>query len=384
MRQHMTLLIYGFAVFSMFFGSGNLVFPLQIGHLAGVHWFAAFMGLVLTGVLLPFLGLFVIKLYHGSYVAFFAEAGELARVLLPMLTLGLIGPFGVIPRCIVVAHGGMTYLFPHLSLAVFSILFCVVTGLLCLQEQFMVRVLGKWMSPVLLVALSVLIFMGIKHAPAIGMVTDGGMREAFNLGFLTGYQTMDLFGAFFFSALIFLQIQQTMPVTATLPDVIRFAIKSSVVSALLLGAVYVCFVFLGAHYAAFLAHVEPQTLLPTIAYQAMGKQGVLFIAVAMLLSCLTTAVALNNVFVRYVHGLLQGGQRQLMLLLVGAGVISFGFSLLTFNGIAAFLVPILQVLYPGMIALTLLCIVTRKYKSVKIAVFYVICGLMLLKPWHYL
>ena len=68
------LLIYGFTMFSMFFGSGNLVFPLQIGFESGHFWIYGFWGLFLTGIVLPFLGLLVIKKYKGSYDLFFAEA----------------------------------------------------------------------------------------------------------------------------------------------------------------------------------------------------------------------------------------------------------------------------------------------------------------------
>lgn len=71
MKRYAHTFIYGFAIFSMFFGSGNLVFPLQIGQYSAQYWLLGFLGLFITGILLPFLGLFVIKLHRGSYNAFF-------------------------------------------------------------------------------------------------------------------------------------------------------------------------------------------------------------------------------------------------------------------------------------------------------------------------
>jgi LIVCS family branched-chain amino acid:cation transporter len=53
MQQYKSVLVYGFAIFAMFFGSGNLVFPIQIGYLAGSNWFFGFLGLLITGILLP-------------------------------------------------------------------------------------------------------------------------------------------------------------------------------------------------------------------------------------------------------------------------------------------------------------------------------------------
>ncbi|WP_019215871.1 branched-chain amino acid transport system II carrier protein [Legionella tunisiensis] len=73
MQQYKSILVYGFAIFAMFFGSGNLVFPLQIGYAVGNSWFMGFTGLLITGILLPLLGLFVIKLYQGNYHAFLVK-----------------------------------------------------------------------------------------------------------------------------------------------------------------------------------------------------------------------------------------------------------------------------------------------------------------------
>lgn len=125
MKRYTQTFIYGFAIFSMFFGSGNLVFPLQIGQNSGKQWIFGFLGLFITGILLPFLGLFVIKLHRGSYTAFFGEAGAFARFSLPLFTLSLLGSFGVVPRCITVAHGGIEYIFPEIPLGVFSCFFCI-------------------------------------------------------------------------------------------------------------------------------------------------------------------------------------------------------------------------------------------------------------------
>ena len=102
MQRYKSILIYGFALFAMFFGSGNLVFPIKIGQSTGSFWFLGFLGLFVTGILLPFLGLFVIKLHKGSYNSFFAQAGPIAKIALPLFTLSLLGSFGVVP----VHYGG--------------------------------------------------------------------------------------------------------------------------------------------------------------------------------------------------------------------------------------------------------------------------------------
>ncbi len=378
MQQFRSVLIYGFALFAMFFGSGNLVFPIKIGQISGNYWFLGFLGLFFTGIILPFLGLFVIKLHKGSYHDFFSEAGSVAKIILPLFTLSLLGSFGVVPRCITVAHGGMGYLVPQMSIGIFSILFCVTTFFFCLKDQRMINILGKWMSPILIIALVVLIMTGIINNPA-ATIQDIRPQEAFYHGFLTGYQTMDLFAAFFFSALTFREFQNIMPKTITPADLLKFAIKPSILGATLLELVYLGFVFLGAHYADLTAKVEPEFMLPTIAKHIMGDNATLLIAVLMLFSCLTTAVALNNIYARYLCSLFKLGENQFPLVLFGTTFISFLISLLDFKGIAAFLAPVLEISYPGIIILTILSIFTRKWRTLKIYSFYGVSGLMLLK-----
>ena len=50
-------LITGFAVFAIFFGAGNLIFPAAVGLSAGDQWPAAMLAMILCGVVLPFLAL---------------------------------------------------------------------------------------------------------------------------------------------------------------------------------------------------------------------------------------------------------------------------------------------------------------------------------------
>lgn len=367
-KRHANTFIYGFAIFSMFFGSGNLVFPLEIGRNTHQYWLLGFAGLFVSGILLPFLGLFAIKLHRGNYNAFFQEAGSLAGFVLPLFTLSLLGSFGVVPRCITVAHGGMEYIIPGLSLGVFSFIFCIICFVTCIKEHFMIAVLGKWMTPLLLVSLIILICVAVISAPEL---KQNGLTHlsAFKNGLETGYQTMDLFGAFFFSALIFNQIQAKLQATHD-KDIIRAALKPSIVGSVLLGLIYLGFVFLGAHYKAVIADVSPELFLPTIAKELMGDNAVLLIAIIVLFSCLTTAVALNNIYAHYLCGLFKIKKDQFIYVLIVTTLVSFIVSLIDFQGIAAVLGPILEVTYPSMIVLTVLSIFLKDHKKMKIFLFY--------------
>ena len=375
MQQYKSTLIYGFAIFSMFFGSGNLVFPIQVGNLAGSNWVFGYIGLLITGILLPFLGLFVIKLHHGNYHAFFNEAGKFAGMFIPFITLSLLGSFAVVPRCIIVAYGSVAYIFPEISLAIFSMAFCVITFFLCLKDQIMVSILGKWMSPILLFILSALILMSFNES----IIPEVGSNTAFIDGFFTGYQTMDLFAAFFFSSLIFTQIQNSLPAGTSNKTIMRIAIKPSILGAMLLGLIYLGFVFLGSHYSNLLINVAPEEMLSTIANHIMGQYSTLIMAIAMLFSCLSTAVVLTNLYSKNICLSLKIKEDNFWIILLCIILIAFLVSLLDFKGIAKFLSPILEIMYPGLILLTILSICTKGYKKVKMYTFYGSSILMVIK-----
>src|SRR5208337_1929588 len=90
----------GLAMFAMFFGAGNVVYPLAVGHLAQDAHFFGILGLLITAVGVPFLWFIFLTLYGGDYDAFFCRFGKWPGFILALLILALIGPFGALPRTI--------------------------------------------------------------------------------------------------------------------------------------------------------------------------------------------------------------------------------------------------------------------------------------------
>ena len=361
--------IYGFAVFSMFFGSGNLVFPLQIGQNSANFWLVGFWGLFLSGVILPFLGLFVIKLYRGNYENFFNEIGSLPGSVITIFTLSLLGSFGVVPRCITVAHAGIGYIFPQISLLVFSLVFSIFCYLACIKDSMMISIIGKWMTPILLIFLFLLIIMGVVNANQMDY-KNLDPSVVFGDAILRGYQTMDLFAAFFFSAVIFHEIKANLAIKLSDREVIKAAIAPSIIGASLLGIVYMGFVYLGSHYAYLIEDVSPEMILPTVATYVLGEYAAFIIAVIIIFSCITTAIALNSIYARYICKKLKLSDKNYYVILFLTTSISFLVSLLDFRGIAVFLSPVLQISYPALIVLTICGIFFKNNRIIKVVAFY--------------
>ena len=59
------MVVISFMLFSLFFGSGNLIFSPFLGQNAGEHTFTAMAGFLLTAVVLPVLGVIVVARFDG-------------------------------------------------------------------------------------------------------------------------------------------------------------------------------------------------------------------------------------------------------------------------------------------------------------------------------
>ena len=56
-KSKMDFMVIGFAIFSMLFGAGNLIFPPFLGFLTGSAWMVGFLGYVLADIILGVSGI---------------------------------------------------------------------------------------------------------------------------------------------------------------------------------------------------------------------------------------------------------------------------------------------------------------------------------------
>ncbi len=351
MKKYYLVLSTGFAMFCMFFGSGNLVFPLVVGQESHGHFALAAFGIFLTGVVVPFLGVLGMMLFQGNTNDFFRPFGKSATFWFPLLALSLMGPFGVLARCITVAHGSLMRLIPNLPLTITSIAFCILIFLLTLKKNRIVPTLGLILTPFLLISLMAIVILGFKNAEL--PLPTGDAFEAFQNGILQGYQTMDLLAAFFFSTFIIRHLESHAQAKLNTSSLIKVFLKSALVGGGLLASVYIALVFLASMYSSSLIDVAPEQMLGAIADQVLGKLASPIVCTAVVLACLTTAIVLAVLFADFLQKEVTSDKisnKQAMLVTL---TIAFFISTLEFAGIAKFLGPIMELIYPALITLTL-------------------------------
>ncbi|MGK5593989.1 MAG: branched-chain amino acid transport system II carrier protein [Parachlamydiaceae bacterium] len=355
----------GFALFSMFFGSGNLVFPLSVGYESQGHFLLGAVGIVLTGVIVPFLGVLGMLLYKGDLNHFFFFLGKRGVLIFSFCLLALMGPFGVLARCLTVAHGALLLLFPQLTLTLSSLLICALIFLLSVNESKIVKVIGSGLTPLLLFAITAIVFAGLQQ-PCPATIKDSVPFEAFKNGFFQGYYIMDLLAAFFFSHFILKHLRQTYQNNEQhIPNIF---FKASIIGASLLASVYVVLVILGWYYSPLFHQKSPQEFLGLIAFESLGRFAGPVVCLAIVFACLTTAIILTSLFADFIRqemftSKLTHKTSTFLTLSIG-----FSVSILEFDGIAKVLGPIVEIIYPFLILITFFNIFYFYYKK-KSAVF---------------
>lgn len=357
------ILSTGFAMFAMFFGSGNLVFPLMVGQIVGEHYWFGMLGFVLTGVMVPFLGLLGVLLNNGSYKNFLSIWGKKLGFVLALIMLLLLGPFGVVPRCITVSYGSFVIITDQLPAPFFNLIMALCLYALCMNQNRVVTILGAVLAPLKILSVIFIIIYGILYASNFSqsLITAS---TAFTKGIVKGYQTMDLLAAFFFASFMVRHIQQKTQKA----QLEQYALKTSLFAMLFGGAilsvVYAGLVFLGAAFSEILSAEAPEMYLSIIALYTLGSAGSFFVSVTIILSCLTTAIALTTVFTEFMHEYVLKKKLSWKATLALSVSTAYAFSILGFSSIASFLGNILSLLYPFLILLTIsnLVIWARKHR----------------------
>lgn len=375
MKSHsnaLYLVQVGLAMFSMFFGAGNVVFPLLVGQAVHDSVLWAFFGLLITAVGVPFCGLFGVTLYDGNLTNFFARIGKQVGFVLIIILLGLVGPFGALPRCIALSYSTAKQMIPTMPIELFSLLAVGLIYFLTVKKSKIIDIIGKWLSPVLLVAIFSIVYQGLTQEPEVLSHMVVPPREAFILGLESGYQTMDLLGALFFCSFVINSLKKISIVDGHLDK--QVLMKNTAIASLIgvfsLGVVYFGMSVVASRFSEVLEGIPAELILGVIAHKLLGASAGLMTSLVVILACLTTAIALAAVFSEFLHAQVSRGRISYRVCLITTCTISYFVANLEFSGIFLFLAPIVAFLYPALLVLTL-CNIAYKvwgFNSVKIPV----------------
>lgn len=366
-------LAIGLAMFSMFFGAGNIIFPLAVGQYAGDKNFYAISGLILTAAIMPIVGVIAMILFDGDYRQFFGRLGKIPGFLLALIMISLLGPLGSTPRCIALSYTTLKSSFPGMSFVPFSAITCGIIFLFTVRKNHILTLLGWVLTPLLLGSLVTIIVIGLTTTPDVQNLSHAN-GDMFLHGLKEGYNTMDLLAAFFFSSTILNILRLSSKEAESGSDnYVNIALRASLVGAFLLATVYIGFSYLAAFHGNQLVINAKDELLGAITMKIAGAHAGALVCISIALACLTTAIALISAFTDFFQKEVFKEKISYEITLVLALLLTFFVSTFEFTGISAFLGPILQICYPGVIVLTFLNIAYRlkNFRPIKLPVFFV-------------
>lgn len=363
MEKKLTLTNYltvGSMLFGLFFGAGNLIFPVHMGQLAGSNTPLATLGFIITGVGLPFLGILAIGFSKSN--GLFDLASRVTPFFGYFFTIALyltIGPFFALPRTATVSFE--VGIAPYLSkaaqgwgLLIFSLSFFIIAWLFSLKPAKIMTWIGKILNPLFLLFLAILIFKAFTSP--LGHVTEQLVQPAYQTqplvtGAIEGYNTMDVLASLAFGIIV---VNSFKGLGVTEPSKIaKDTLKAGAVTLILMSVIYASLAFMGATSISQLPLSENGGLaLNGIAHHYFGSFGSLLLAIIVTLACLKTAIGLitacSETFVElfpqisyrhYVH----------IFSLLGGLIANFGLT-----SIIKLSYPVLMFLYPLAIILVLL------------------------------
>lgn len=348
--------VIGLALFSMFFGAGNLIFSMIVGKHAEHMYLIGTLGFLITAVLLPFAGVVTMVMFNGDYLEFFRILGRPLGFLFALLLLTFWIPLGSGPRCITLAYAAIITYAEGIPLWLFSIIYSALVFSLTYKENRIIGILGKVLTPILLVSLLAVVVTGIYYSTGLSPVNHPPM-QVFWFSLMEGYNTQDLIASFFFSSAIISILKhgaQADGEPASSRSYLPLVMKSGLIGISILSTVYLGLLYMGAAYAPLLRETSKESLLAQLSLFLLGPHAAFLPVLSIALACLTTSVALMLVFSNFFKEIVCQDRISHNMSLGLTILVTFFMSLLGFEGISAVLSAAMQVLYPLLILLMVL------------------------------
>lgn len=359
------IFVVGFMLFAMFFGAGNLIFPVGLGYEAGNHYLIAIIGFMLTGIGLPLLTMIAGSFASNGYPDILKQINPIFSTVFLTIVYIMIGPFSGIPRTASTSYE-MSVVpligdFGRWPLFIFSVIFFAIVLFLALSPDDLSNAIGKYLTPALLLTIAILIIRSFVIYHTNGSSVAGerfNQSPAMTIGFSEGYLTMDSIAALAFTLVLSSTIKQ-FGVTDRKQAFIG-SLWSSLLASGLLGIIYFSLGWVGNHTNVMNIPSGQNAgtyLLVNTATEGFGYIGMIVLGLVVLLACITTATGLISSVASYLHGLLP--QLSYRGLAIGITVVSCILANLGLNQILKISTPMLEIVYPITITIVFALLVLR-------------------------
>lgn len=349
------LLVVSSLIFGMFFGSGNLIFPVHLGQMAGSHWFLAALGFAISGSLFPLLAILAVVVTKSDGLLDFARPmGPHFAALFLILVHLTIGPFFATPRTAATAYQMavapfMPKQFSTLGMFLFTGLFFAVTYLAATHQNSLLKIVGKYLNVGFLALLAVVFLVAfikpmgnLNQSPTATYQTNATIG-----GLLEGYNTLDAVALLALSVTLIHAIRGLGYRGKALT---RLTAKAGLISISLEVLIYFGLVLLGAlSMNQFKLSANGGIALSQIVGHYFSSVGTLLLGALVTLGVLTTAIGLVCSFAQDFHKLFPKVSYRAWLRTTT--LLSFLVANAGLNTIISWSLPVLMLMYPLALAL---------------------------------
>ncbi|WP_452600924.1 branched-chain amino acid transport system II carrier protein [Pontimicrobium sp. MEBiC06410] len=365
MSKRKDLFVTSFALFSMFFGAGNLLLPPLLGYNAGEDWFWVTIGFMLTAVVIPIFGI----LAHAKLQGTMFDFGKKVSPIFSLVYCVIVYVISVAipsPRTASATHEIAIHPVFETSPLLTSAIYFTLVLVFVLNRSKILNLIGKFLTPLIVIAL--LLVIGIGLFSSTMEMNPATFEAPIVSGVLEGYQTFDAIGAVVVGAVIIISLN--FKKEDSFEDRKTLIKKSGFIAGLGLFVIYAGLISVGAFYGAEInidtalsSDMQRANLLRGISIASLGSFGNTILSVLISLACFTTAVGIIAGTADYFKGLLNNSQIVYTITAVIACVVGVVIGQLNFHSIIMIALPILMFIYPITIVLILLNVVPEQYAS---------------------
>ncbi|MEQ6354009.1 branched-chain amino acid transport system II carrier protein [Lysinibacillus sp. M3] len=362
-----TYAVIGTMLFGLYFGAGNLIFPIQLGQLAGTNFWLGLIGFLVTAIGLPFLGILAIGLSGSNGLRDLASrVHPLFGIIFSLALYLTIGPFFAIPRTATVPFvvGFEPYIQAEhttLLLALFSFVFFAIVYYFSLNPAKIMDYIGKYLTPAFLIVLFILIIISIvKPMGHFQQPLGDYIDSAFMTGFKEGYNTMDALASLAFGIVVINAIKSA-GITER-KEIAKATWKSGIFAMALMMLIYGLITYMGASSVEAVGTFDNGGLIfAAVADHYFGSFGAILLAVIIVLACLKTSIGLITSCSEFFHEVFPKISYKWFVLILC--VMSFTIANFGLTNIIKFAIPVLMFLYPIAIVLIVLALCSSLFKN---------------------
>ena len=350
--------VTAFALFSLFFGAGNLIFPAFLGFNAGSGFFWVALGFIASAVMIPIMAVVAHARLQGTMMDFAAKVSPVFALIYCIIVYAISISFPS-PRTASVTYEMSIQPYLDIPSWVLSLGYFVLVLFLVWNRSKILDLIGKYLTPGILVILSAIIGIGLfgDYAPMKPSVYASNLSS----GILEGYQTFDAIGGVVVGAVVVISLR----LKGLSPKLSRHVItKAGIIAGLGFVLIYVGLIALGALVSGSYTVDNRVELLQTLSLSSLGAMGQAALSVLVALACFTTAVGIVAGTADFVKGLFNQSERAYKITAIIGCILGVVMGQLDVHSIITVAYPALMLIYPVTIVLILLNVLPERYASV--------------------